>query len=254
MKPTRANRPDSAASGKGLPMRLNPALDREALAERLARDGRLQVLDVLETDSAEAVARCLEVDTPWSYTFWDGQAARVVPPPGLAGLPAGQREGVGRFLMAQARAGFSYSYSMYPMQDSALDRRDPGLLLHQVFDFLNGPQMLDLIRTLLRRPGVGRADAQATRFGPGDFLTVHDDLVEDAGRECAYVLNFTRQWRTDWGARLDFYDAHGNGEGSFKPNFNSLNLFRIPRQHAVTFVPPFAGGYRYAISGWYLAN
>ncbi|MDQ3495618.1 MAG: hypothetical protein M3485_08920 [Pseudomonadota bacterium] len=28
----------------------------------------------------------------------------------------------------------------------------------------------------------------------------------------------------------------------------------MPRQHAVTFVPPFAGGYRYAISGWYPAN
>ena len=50
------------------------------------------------------------------------------------------------------------------------------------------------------------ADAQATRYEPGHFLTSHNDSVEGKNRLVAYVFNFTPGWHPDWGGNLMFYD------------------------------------------------
>ena len=39
-------------------------------------------------------------------------------------------------------------------------------------------------------------------------------------------------------------------EEAFTPAFNSLNVFKVPAQHAVSIVAPFAGAPRLSITGW----
>ena len=46
-------------------LRLNPALDRVALAREFAAKGRLQIRDVLEPASADAIRKVLSDATPW---------------------------------------------------------------------------------------------------------------------------------------------------------------------------------------------
>ena len=75
----------------------------------------------------------------------------------------------------------------------------------------------------------------------------------DRALTIAYVLNFTRRWRSDWGGMLEFYDERGNVECGFVPRFNVLNLFEVPANHAVTFVPPYVAEGRYSITGWFMA-
>ena len=104
--------------------------------------------------------------------------------------------------------------------------------------------------TLTGDPRCAYADAQATRYRPGDFLTAHDDDVAGKKRLYAFVLNFTPAWRPDWGGLLAFHDADGHVSEAYTPTFNALNIFRVPQQHAVTQVASFAGAERLSITGW----
>ncbi len=64
-------------------------------------------------------------------------------------------------------------------------------------------------------------------------------------------MNFSKDWREDWGGYLQFFDKEGNIEEGFKPRFNCLNLFKTPMDHAVSYVPPFCGGKRLGVTGWF---
>ncbi|GAK33658.1 putative proline hydroxylase [alpha proteobacterium Q-1] len=244
--------PSSAANAPAF--RLNPALDRAAIAADLAKHRRVQISNVLAPECAERLAHCLEAETPWSFTWFDGEAACILDHQDMAKVSPEKWSQLQRDLFLLARDRFSYAYGFYPLQESVRLDRDRHLYLLSFFDFLQGPQMIGLIRDLLGDEAVVKADAQATRFGPGQYLTYHNDHVPKSHRRCAYVFNFTRRWRPDWGGYLQFFDDLGNGQTAYKPDFNKLNLFLVPQPHAVTFIPPFAGGYRYAISGWYRAK
>ena len=94
------------------------------------------------------------------------------------------------------------------------------------------------------------ADAQATAYAPGDFLTAHDDNVAGKARRAAYVLGLTPGWRTDWGGLLLFH----RDSTAWVPRFNTLNLFGVPQPHSVSQVASFAGNRRYAVTGWLRAS
>ena len=65
-------------------------------------------------------------------------------------------------------------------------------------------------------------------------------------------MNFcAEEWRPDWGGYLNFYDDEGDVVAGYKPRFNALNLFAVPKKHNVTYVPPFAPVGRFAITGWF---
>ena len=78
----------------------------------------------------------------------------------------------------------------------------------------------------------------------------HDDDVAGKNRRCAYVLSFCPGWRPDWGGALQFFGPDGNVEGAFTPAHNALSLFRVPMDHSVGVVAPYAGSDRYSITGW----
>jgi hypothetical protein len=45
-------------------------------------------------------------------------------------------------------------------------------------------------------------------------------------------------------------DQDGHVSEGYTPAYNALNLFRVPQRHAVSYVAPFAGAPRLAITGW----
>lgn len=233
---------------------LSPDLDRTAIAATLKSEGRISIPGILTPAAAERLTQALEQETPWGFTYFDGKEARYVDPPVRAQASQQTWQKLMHDIFRQARKHFSYAYDLYPIQESARLGRDKDLFLQDFFRFLNGPVMLDFIRDILDDKTVKSADAQATRFGPSHYLTLHDDDVKADERRCAYVFNCTRQWREDWGGYLQFFDSDGNGRAAFAPAFNTLNIFLVPQPHSVTYVPPFAGGYRYAISGWFRAT
>ena len=93
-------------------------------------------------------------------------------------------------------------------------------------------------------------DGQVTAYGHGDFLTGHDDDLAGSGRAAAFVLGLTPQWRLEWGGLLMFHELGQVPFWGMGPQFNTLDLFAVPKYHSVSLVSPAAPRRRYSITGW----
>lgn len=234
---------------------VNPALDVAALAAAFARDRRLQVREVLTDASAQIVHRILAAETPWGLSWQAGaRGPESVRRAALVALPAAERQARAQALMAAMQGpDYAFAYSSYPLVDAYVDKWNPDGPHDMLLEYINDKPFMDLARAISGIPELVKADAQATLYGPNQFLAVHSDKHSGMGRRIAYVLNLCAQdWRPDWGGYLNFYNDDGDVIAGYRPRFNALNLFAVPQQHNVTFVPPFAPVARYAITGWFL--
>ncbi len=141
-------------------------------------------------------------------------------------------------------------YKNYPILD-LVEAGNCEEALENFLNFINSDSVLSAIRRITGLENVDYADAQATRYEPGHFLTSHDDQVPDKNRLAAFVFNLTTEWLPDWGGNLMFYDDSNRVSDVFVPTFNSLSLFLVGNQHAVSVVSPFARRPRMAITGWF---
>lgn len=226
--------------------------DEEQLADRFRRDGRIHMPDFFTPAAAERIHKCLAEETPWYYMYNAGAQPVNLSGAQWEGLSPKERRDLVDRIQSNARKGFQYFYDNFNFGLAPIRADFPSLYLNSLFDFLNGPPMLALIRQVTGFPTISRADAHATLYRPGHFLTSHNDEKEGAKRLAAYVLNFTPHWRADWGGVLQFLDEDGHVSSGYVPCFNALNLFRVPQDHAVSYVSPFAGGYRYSVTGWFM--
>ena len=225
---------------------INNDLDLAPCQRRLADTGRVQILDFLQRPAAERLAECLRNEVPW-VTAERGQPDSPPWTPEVARqrMPEAYR---------RAAQGFHFVYDRYLMVEAMREGRDPHLVLHAVLEFFNSAPYLGFIRELTGDASLVMVGAQATRYLPGQFLRQHDDRHEDEARRYAYVLNLSHEWQADWGGLLHFVDRDGAPDGAFLPRFNSLSLFKVPAQHHVGVVAPWARQPRFAITGWWHAK
>ncbi len=231
---------------------LNSALRARDYADVFAETGVLQVRDFLAPAAAERVAGILERGTAWNLAYSDDTGGG-----GLLTaeeIARGGREAMSRAVQSVSRQAaqgkFSFLYASYQILASYLEGRDQGHPLHTLLEFLNSPEVLGFLREATGDVEILKADAQATLYRPGHFLSVHNDSHPVESRRHAYTLGFTRNWEPHWGGELLFHDKNGDIERGLMPGFNVLTVFKVPRQHSVSFVPPFANGLRLSITGW----
>lgn len=233
--------------------RLNPDLDIADLAKRFKAQGRIQICNALHGDTAEFYRAILQQGTPWGLAWQVGaEGPKALRFPETRALSATDKQKIyQRAGEAVGRGEYGFIYNQYAMLTAYLEQWDPPHPLNRLLEHLNDQPFLNLIRQVTGVQSVIKAEAQATCFEPGHFLTEHDDLHSRDPRRVAYVLNLTiPEWKSEWGGFLNFFDAHGNIEAGFRPIFNSLNLFLVPQRHSVSYVAPFAPVGRYAITGW----
>ena len=223
---------------------LNPGLDGAGLAEAFARQRLIQIPSVLGTASAERLHRALTHETPWTLSHnIDGtcrQVANLAPEDRLK-LALGDRH--------RARENFAFFHDSHALSDDGEPYARPGHPFAGLVSFLNAPGFLSFIRRVTGLDEIGLADAEATLFRPGDYLTRQDGTAAGKNRLAAYVLSMTPAWRLDWGGALEFIGGSGHIAKGFVPNFNTLTVFAVPRIHFVSQVA-LHGGLRYAVSGW----
>ena len=223
---------------------LRPDLDRRSLAESFRRSGRTHIPAILTNSSADRLYRCLTEETPWTLVH-NKSGARVDFP--YATLE--QRTAEMRGAWQRAHENFAYVYDNHRLSHTSEPYPEKNHHLASVIGFLNSPDFIAFVREVTGLSSIAFADAQATLYRPGDFLTAHDDTAQGKNRLAAYVLNMTPGWRADMGGILEFIDANGHVSGGYIPTFNALNIFRVPQVHCVTQVSLF-GGLRYSITGW----
>ena len=236
-------------------LRLNTSLDATVLASRFAERQRLQIRNVLERESAEAIAKLLLEETPWGVTW---QA-------GADGPHRIRQEQLGQFGASEAgkasaklhaamqREDFAFIYSQYRLSVALQEGWSHSPAHAALVKELNDEDILEFIRQVTGVREIRVCDAQASHYGPGQFLSLHQDISieKDENRLVAYVLSLCPRWRPDWGGYLNFFGEDGDIVEGYMPRFNCLNLFSVPRDHNVSLVAPFAGGHRVAITGWF---
>jgi hypothetical protein len=230
---------------------LDPRLDVAAHAAAFAQHGRVQVPQVLAGDGALRLQRHLSREVKWTLIFNHGEQLYELDGPARARLDARQFADVVRAAHDSARQGFQYLFENVRVAESRAARRDEPGLLTRFAEFLNTPAFLELARRLTGRPEITFADAQATCYREGHFLSTHDDLVAGKNRVAAYVFSVTPEWQPEWGGQLQFIDGDGGVVESWVPRFNALNLLRVPQPHLVSCVTPLAGARaaRYSVTG-----
>ena len=232
---------------------LNPALDRAELANRYKAKQRIQIRDVLTEQAAADLFAVLSQATEWSLVYREADGHVVVMTQAeMMQLPPEERARRINGIYTRARSEFSFIYQANLMAERYAAGRDPGHPLHRVFETLNGPDFIGLIKDVTGIDTIVGADAQATLYAPGHFLNTHDDKIDGHKRRVAYILSMTPDWDPDWGGVLQFYDEERGIADAFVPRFNALSLFTVPQSHAVSYVAPYAEARRLAITGWFV--
>ena len=229
---------------------LDPQLDPERLRKEFARAGRVRIGPFLARDGADRLRTHLTDRDDWRLVLNAGEKVYEIDRAGQAAMSDGQREELDRKVLAAAAGGFQYRFESIRVPDDEPGRTSRGSLLDDFALFMSGGQALEMLRTVTGSPDISFADAQATRYGPGHFLTSHDDAIEGKNRRAAYVFGLTQGWRAEWGGLLLFHDASGDIERGMTPRFNSLNIFAVPQLHSVSYVTPSAPEARLSITGW----
>lgn len=234
---------------------LNPDLDRTALAAQFAGARRLQINNVLTEATARELRMIMHNRTDWGIAL---QAGATEKPRSFRASEL-KEQATAKLAMemgkatdqAAARGDYAYRALRYSMVEALQSGWEPDGPYEILLEHLNAEPFLGFMRDITGITDLVKADAHASCFGAQHFLGRHNDSHVAEGWKVAYVLNLTiDDWHPDWGGYLVFYDEAGNVETGFKPQFNTLNIFAVPQDHAVTYVPPFAPKGRYAISGW----
>jgi Rps23 Pro-64 3,4-dihydroxylase Tpa1-like proline 4-hydroxylase len=229
---------------------INPHLDREAIRDTLARNGRVLIRDFFEPHVVEAIVGAMEV-VDWKLLYRDESGDRKLAGDELRGLtPAGRMELAARVNLLAERE-FQFLFYSHSMVDTA--KQNETDLLTRFVRWMADEEFLSVMRGLSGMDDINRVFAQATRYSRGSFLLIHNDETSVERRRLAYVINLTRRWRPDWGGLLHFAGDGGEVVDTFFPHFNSLALFTVPQKHFVSYVAPFAQGERSAITGWLVA-
>ena len=229
---------------------LDPALKAKDFAAAFGRFGRIHIPGFLTEPSALRLHAALAEERMWMCSTTSGGTNIDIPVERFDHFTPEQAANFIALAHAEAREGFHYMFDNVRISDAAAKGEALNPAFASFYALVNSAEFLDFVRALTRDDRPAYADAQATRYEPGHYLTQHDDEKPEAGRLYAYVMNLTPRWRTDWGGLLTFIDRDGHVSEAYRPAWNALNLFRVPADHAVSGVAPFAGAARLSITGW----
>ena len=229
--------------------RLNPDLDLPALKQEYTANRRVRIHELLEREGVIELWEHLERRADWWHLINTPDGILEYDRAARAKLSAKQRAELDEKVFEGARLGFQYRYEGLRVPDEE-QQGEAGDMLTDFADLMSSEPMLEMLRTVTGYDELAFTDGHATSYGPGDFLTGHDDDVPGKGRLAAYVFGVTPQWRPEWGGLLLFHGANDATVSGNVPRFNTLDLFAVPQRHSVSIVTPSAPRRRYAVTGW----
>lgn len=230
--------------------RISANIDVERLAATYAQVGWVQIPVFLRGQTARQLHDQLVARQDWHRVFFHQGKVMDSTRAAYEALPVEQRAKLDLAIYMVARDGFEFRYENIRVPLADAERTASSDPLAKFAQWMSQGYARDFLRKLTRDSAIDHADAQATAYAPGDFLTGHDDKIAGKDRRAAYVLGLTPRWRLEWGGLLLFHDRPDRVEAGLVPAFNVLNVFRVPHQHSVSEVSRAAGGRRYSITGW----
>lgn len=229
---------------------LTPPLDSAVLTSAFRQRKRVQIRNFLEPTSAQLAWEEL-ASLPWGLVYRDGFRVVELYAAAVERLDSREAARIMEGIREQARTDYQFFYAYYPILTAYFSPEVPRRPVFDLYELINSPAVLDVVREVTGQPDIRWADAQATYFKPGHFLKAHNDELPADKRVAAYVLNVTKEWDKDGGGFLQFFDDQGDIEQAIKPTFNALNLFTVPQLHSVSMVSTWVTEKRMAMTGWF---
>jgi len=229
---------------------LNKSKNIEKLNQSYLNHGYVKLENALSSDSASVIHAHISKQEQWNLVFRNNGIHQDFNSLDVARWDEKDKDKLTELVHKQAGENFQYFYETIPVYDIYYDKLLPGHFFNDIVEFLNSDDTLNYFREILAAPEITFLDAQITRFKAGHFLNRHNDDVEGKNRVAAFVINLSKDWRTDWGGALHILKNDLDIEKSFVPSFNEINIFKVPVEHIVGYVSPFATGDRLSITGW----
>lgn len=229
---------------------LNPDLDVEALANEYAARRRVRVHGLLARPGIAELYEFLDGHDGWWQLINTPRGIIELDRPTRARMSGKRRAALDGEVHEGARFGFQYRYEGLRVPDDADEVEGGEDPLAAFARLMSSETMINFLRQVTGSAEVAFTDGQATAYGPGDFLTGHDDDVPGKDRIAAYVFGMTPRWRPEWGGLLLFHADDEATVAGHVPRLNTLDLFAVPQNHSVSIVTPAAPTRRYAITGW----
>ncbi len=229
-------------------------LDKDAIKGELVEKDFTVIPNFLDEQVAERIFNCLNDEVRWELAYRMGNQPMAHTYDQLVALTPDERQQLHRQILDQAKDDYQFSYFRYPMIDAYVNKWTPKLILNDVLESFNNSLSLGFLRDITGDPDVRKVEFQATYYASGHFLKRHNDTAKTGDdRRYACVVGLTKEWQSDWGGLLQFVDDN-KVSLSFTPSFNSCIIFKVPRDHQVSYVAPYASKPRYALTGWLRAD
>ncbi len=231
-----------------LPLQFNLGLDVRRHAAEFRKNGHVRIPHILNTGAPE-LYRHLDAEANWVQLInKPGRGVHEIPREEWCKPRMPEKARILREMHENACHGFQYSYSALRVPVTGEACMDP--VLTQISKILSERTVTGMLSAISGISDPVFTDGQVTSYGPGDFLTGHDDDLEGSGRAAAFVLGLTPQWRHEWGGLLMFHELGEVPFWGLVPQFNTLDLFTVPRYHSVSLVSHAAPRRRYSVTGW----
>ena len=228
---------------------LNQDLNASALAAKFARKNRVQIPNFFTNDTAQAIEAAMG-DLDWQLVLRSNEKHVDVFPPQMRDMGAARLADIQAYAQSRGAHDFAYLYYNHPIADTVATGNLNNDILERVYQSMNDQAVLGFLKQVANLDA-DFCDMQATNYGPGHFLTRHDDGNPGKNRTFAYVYSLCQDWRAEWGGLLQFLDAAGNITDSFIPQYNTLSIFHVPQHHHVTQVSTFTPNPRLSLTGWF---
>ncbi|QIK78180.1 proline hydroxylase [Sphingomonas piscis] len=234
---------------------LHPDIDRQSLRRDFAEQGCVQIAPFISDDAAEELRDHVIARDDWRVRVLAGSSKPIeFALPAWTAMSDTQRQAIRQAAGPIDRDPFRYIFQQIVVIADDLRNLEPSTVLGRFAAFMSSDPVVELMRFLTGAPDIDAADASATRYGAGDFLTLHNDHLDEHGRRAAYVFGLTKEWRTEWGGLLQFHSKSGDILHGKVPRMNALTLFAVPQDHSVSQVSSFAPNSRYSVTGWLRAT
>jgi len=225
-------------------------IDWSAAREEFSEKGYVRIDNIFLADIAEKVHHQLATEVPWGMKLIGKDGPIIFTQQEREALKQMQWAALNKeILWAFENRDPSYFYltaGLNELKDEASD----------VVKFVSTGKFVGFVKYVSSNLEINGFGGQAACYRRNCFLTIHHDEDKQLRRKVTFIFNFTKDWKTEWGGLLHILDKDKKIIDVFQPDFNSLTLFKVPRDHFVSAVVPYASQdplrSRYTITGWYI--
>ena len=229
---------------------LSENIDWKAIHNEYAATGYVRIENIIRENECEKIHNHLVKEVPWGVKFIGRNGPVTIARDELQSMRPEQLNSLQQEVRwAINNKGMSYFYFTCGL-DQLKDTSS------EFVQYIMGEEFVGFIKYVTGNLNINGFDGQAACYRPNCFLTTHHDEDVARQRKTAFVFGFTKIWRMEWGGLLHMLDDNMNIIDVFQPSYNTLTLFKVPTNHFVSNVAPYASPNpehnRYTITGWYM--